>query len=332
MAANSTTSTGLTVQQTSPGDTQFFIPPQTITSSMYSPGSVNNAALGSQAVQTANILPANITLSTLAQEVINYLIPTGTILAYGGNTAPSGYLVCDGSSLPVQNYSALALVIGGSFGTAGALYFNLPDLRGKFLRGRGFTTAQDPDIASRSTGTGYALNTPYQTYQTQSGTAYMLGWTGNLAAGMQATGTFPGIGFNTYYITQITGNQVYLGSWNSSTGVLTPVSFTTTSTFTPSFSQLGGVGWGVGSGQSGQFGQHNHSFPVTDPISGVQVIPAALPTPNNSLGNANFSSNNLGNGLPYISKPVSTAAYNLWNQGGSETRPVNVYTNYIIKY
>ena len=64
--------------------------------------------------------------------------PVGTIQAYGGSTFPSGWLLCDGTELNRADYPELFAVIGTSFGTPSAnTKFNIPDLRGEFLRGAG---------------------------------------------------------------------------------------------------------------------------------------------------------------------------------------------------
>lgn len=62
-------------------------------------------------------------------------LPTGTFLWFCGGSAPTGYLVCDGSSLERTTYAALYAVIGTTYGFADGTHFNLPDLRGYFVRG-----------------------------------------------------------------------------------------------------------------------------------------------------------------------------------------------------
>lgn len=64
------------------------------------------------------------------------LIPVGSIIAFGGTSAPSGWLVCDGSAVSRAMYSDLFAVIGTAYGSGdGSTTFNLPDLRGKFAEG-----------------------------------------------------------------------------------------------------------------------------------------------------------------------------------------------------
>ncbi len=77
-------------------------------------------------------------------------VPAGTILPFGGSTAPEGYLLCDGSSYSSETYPALFAAIGYSFGKPGSGLFNVPDSRGYFMRGRDNGAANDPDASSRT--------------------------------------------------------------------------------------------------------------------------------------------------------------------------------------
>lgn len=78
--------------------------------------------------------------------------PAGTILAFGGIAEPSGYLICDGRPVSRTTYGNLFAVIGTAFGEGdGVNTFNLPDLRGRFLRGVDGGAGNDPDAASRTT-------------------------------------------------------------------------------------------------------------------------------------------------------------------------------------
>lgn len=60
----------------------------------------------------------------------------GAIYMYAGNTAPEGYLMCDGSAVSRSSYSGLFDVIGTTFGQGdGSTTFNLPDLSGRIAVG-----------------------------------------------------------------------------------------------------------------------------------------------------------------------------------------------------
>ncbi len=65
-----------------------------------------------------------------------YFNPTGTIIAFAGNTLPKGYLLCDGSKVSRTTYKKLFDVIGTTYGTGdGSTTFNLPNLTDKFIQG-----------------------------------------------------------------------------------------------------------------------------------------------------------------------------------------------------
>lgn len=98
------------------------------------------------------VLPdGGLELAKLSSTLINYLTPTGVIQAYVGTSAPTGWLLCDGSQVSRETYSDLFAVIGESFGQGdNSTTFHLPDLRGQFLRGRANGSANDPDRASRT--------------------------------------------------------------------------------------------------------------------------------------------------------------------------------------
>ena len=83
-------------------------------------GTVGASELASDSVTTAKILDANVTLAKLAAAVANALVPVGTIAAYAGTSAPTGWLLCNGTS--TTGYTALAALVGAT----------TPDMRGRF--------------------------------------------------------------------------------------------------------------------------------------------------------------------------------------------------------
>jgi phage-related tail fiber protein len=88
-------------------------------------------------------------------------IPAGSVITIAMNTAPTGYLKANGAAVSRSTYAALFSAIGTTFGAGnGSTTFNLPDLRGEFIRGwddgrgvdsgRAFGTAQSQEIQSHS--------------------------------------------------------------------------------------------------------------------------------------------------------------------------------------
>lgn len=65
-------------------------------------------------------------------------VPAGATIDYAGSSAPSGWLVCDGSAVNRSTYAELFAAIGTTFGAGnGSTTFNLPDARGRTSIGAG---------------------------------------------------------------------------------------------------------------------------------------------------------------------------------------------------
>lgn len=59
-------------------------------------------------------------------------LPIGTIAQFGGEIAPSNWLICDGSAISRTTYADLFEIIGTNFGSGdGSTTFNLPDFKDK---------------------------------------------------------------------------------------------------------------------------------------------------------------------------------------------------------
>ena len=78
-------------------------------------------------------------------------VPIGTVVAFAGNNVPVDWLVCDGSTKNQNKYSSLynslGTIWGSGDGSPGS--FNLPDMRGMFLRGVDYDANNDLDKNSR---------------------------------------------------------------------------------------------------------------------------------------------------------------------------------------
>lgn len=95
-----------------------------------------------------------------AEKILSGRPIIGTIVPYGGEiieTTPGdpcqvqpGWFFCNGASLDREEYEELYKVIGEAFGASDLNTFNLPDLRGRFLRGVDYGQKRDPDAQSRT--------------------------------------------------------------------------------------------------------------------------------------------------------------------------------------
>lgn len=128
-----------------------------VTSAQLASGAVITDRISDGAVTSAKLADNSISAADLASVVREALIPPGTILPYGGATAPAGFLNCDGTSYPKATYPNLAAVLNnGPSGPNGSAFggstsnFDVPDLRGRFLRGTDSGSGRDPNAGSRT--------------------------------------------------------------------------------------------------------------------------------------------------------------------------------------
>lgn len=86
----------------------------------------------------------------LLEAIKSLSTPIGSIQAFGGTTLPTGWVDCDGQSYLRTEYPQLFDAIGTAWGAADSTHFNVPDLRGRFLRGQDDGAGFDPNAASRT--------------------------------------------------------------------------------------------------------------------------------------------------------------------------------------
>ena len=77
---------------------------------------------------------------------------TGIVVAFAGSKVPTGWELCDGRMLDRgnPNYLPLFNVIGTIHGGDANPSFQLPDYRGRFLRGVDDGAGRDPEAGTRS--------------------------------------------------------------------------------------------------------------------------------------------------------------------------------------
>ena len=114
--------------------------------------SIGTASLGTASIGTATVNTIYITSAITAPTGLITAIPIGSLQAYAGATAPTGWLLCNGGTASTTGaYAALFSVIqytyGGSAGT-----FYLPDMRGRVPMGAG--TGSQQGVAGSAAITG----------------------------------------------------------------------------------------------------------------------------------------------------------------------------------
>lgn len=93
-----------------------------------------------QLVTTVGSVGSNTSIPTekAIRDLINILLPVGMITAYSGASAPSGWLLCDGSAVSRTVYASLFSVINTIYGAGdGTTTFNVPNAKGRVIVGVG---------------------------------------------------------------------------------------------------------------------------------------------------------------------------------------------------
>ena len=95
-----------------------------------------NPIIYSKDVNTGTIQQVRSVGDVLLQTTI--IQPAGIIQMYAGSTAPTNWLLCDGSAVSRTTYSSLFSAIGTNYGVGnGSTTFNLPNLTNRMPIGKG---------------------------------------------------------------------------------------------------------------------------------------------------------------------------------------------------
>lgn len=113
--------------------------------------------------------------TTWVSKDIGIPIESGAVMAYYRTTAPQGWLECNGVAVSRTTYASLWIVMGRPDTGNGTTTFNLPDLRGEFVRGWDH---------ARNIDNGRALGS-LQNHSLQKHTHYQAGYN------LEGAGTIP---------------------------------------------------------------------------------------------------------------------------------------------
>lgn len=103
-----------------------------------------NGTVNSDAVNKKQLDDSKINTETLLKQIINKMWKIGDIKPSVKNANHDNWFLCNGQAISRVDYSDLFALIGTNFGAGdGTTTFNLPDYRGKFLRGLGGDSAND---------------------------------------------------------------------------------------------------------------------------------------------------------------------------------------------
>ena len=122
-------------------------------------------------------------------------VPAGSVFCRAASVVPTGYLECNGAAVSRSTYSALFGIIGVQYGAGnGSTTFNLPDLRGEFIRG--FDHGRGVDTNRSMASTQAAANASHNHSISLSGTTSTRSLTGSvskISETFEVDGTVSGI-------------------------------------------------------------------------------------------------------------------------------------------
>jgi len=123
-------------------------------------GQVAAAGIADSAVTSAKILDGTIVLADLAASLQAYLCPVGSINAYAGAAAPTGWLLCNGTAFSSATYPSLYAVLNNVATT--------PDMRGLFPIGKTASSTGSTLLGTGGSTTITSSNMPSHTHTQDS--------------------------------------------------------------------------------------------------------------------------------------------------------------------
>lgn len=146
----------------------------TVASANLVDGTIVDADISASAeIAGSKLEDATITTAKLASATQQSLVPAGAVMPFAMNSAPAGWLAAAGAAVSRTTYATLFAAIGTTYGSGdGSTTFNLPDLRGIFVRGSEsqtisgttysatFAVKQQDAMQGHRHGTSVAMNLP----------------------------------------------------------------------------------------------------------------------------------------------------------------------------
>ena len=159
-------------------------------------------------------MTTQISPSVLNPAVLATLVPTGALHMWPTNTAPTSWLICDGSAVSRTTYASLFALLGTTFGTGdGSTTFNLPNYTNRMPYGTtiGATGGSADAIVVSHTHTATSTVTDPGHFHTISDQSADVAGSGKVGVGSSAPE-----GTNPYTDSATTG--ITVATTNASTG------------------------------------------------------------------------------------------------------------------
>jgi microcystin-dependent protein len=135
----------------------------------------------------------------LAVALQKFLVPVGTINAFAGTAAPTGWLLCNGAAFSAGTYPSLYAVLGNVAST--------PDMAGRFPMGKTASGTGSSLLGSGGSTTITTANMPSHTH-TQNEHGHAATPTGSLGGAFSVFGIGPTVGGGQYSTFQVDYTQV----------------------------------------------------------------------------------------------------------------------------
>ena len=140
-------------------------------------------------------------------------LPTGAVVAYTGSTAPSGWVLADGSAVSRATYPELFSSIGVTYGAGdGSTTFNVPNLKGRTIVGQDSAQTEFDVLGETGGANSVALTTAQMPSHTHTVSSHA--HTTNhdhAAASTSADGSHSHTSTYAYYVSSFIGSA---GSWD----------------------------------------------------------------------------------------------------------------------
>jgi microcystin-dependent protein len=158
----------------------------------FNAGAIGTTAIADDAITSAKIAANAVALSELASAVANALVPVGTVTPYAGATAPTGWLIADGSAVSRSTYSQLFTLVSTTYGAGdGTTTFNIPNLKGKVPVGLDATQTEFDALAETGGAKTHTLTVAElaaHSHALSSGTVTVAGTIDNFTVNTNTTG------------------------------------------------------------------------------------------------------------------------------------------------
>lgn len=271
---------------------------------------ITASKIAENAVTTPKIADGAVTLAKLAAAVIDRLVPVGSIRMWGADSAPAGYLLCDGSAVSRVTYSNLFALYGVAHGQGdGTTTFNLPDMRGRMPRG-----VNNGAVDADRTGSGSASDNAATFNNHRLVTGQLVKMTGGALTGLTP--------LNDYYVIYVNDNTVAFATSYANAVSNTRIAISGSNTATIAPHRDAGSLDRAAPGAGGNTGDNVGSVQLDDFRARELRLNIGTYT-----GSGNWVIAGRGNLSNTLSVPVATSS----DQPGNETRSDNVYVNFIVK-